>query len=280
MDIVFDRDFKGIWISRDIWLNEELDIIEKCLYAEIDSLCVNGGACFASNEYFAEFFKCSERKISSSISHLLKVGLIVQTGFDGRKRFLQSRVEQIARQGSKICEAHLNNIDNNIEKENSIKESCEIRNGNQVTTSFVANNGNLVHAQSVELGTETPTSTNTNMFVVNNEQNELQQKLDIENKNSDYDEVIDFFNKTYDIYPRKVSKEQAKTTYTHKVYSNDAKLNRLIARRIYVCLQRQIVAWENEHRGKGRDKDFLPHMSTWLNDNFADIPKKDRGKKQ
>lgn len=168
----------------------------------------------------------------------------------------------------------------NIEKENYIKESCEIRNENQVTSSFVANNENQVNSQKVELGTVTQSSINNNSFVVINEQNESQQKLDIENKNSDYDEVINFFDKTYSIYPRKESKVTAKTTYTHKVYSNDAKLNKLIATRIYRCLQKQIVAWENENKGAGRDKDFMPLFSTWLNANFEDIPKKDRGKKQ
>lgn len=167
-----------------------------------------------------------------------------------------------------------------INKENYIKESCEIRNGNQVTTSFVVNNENLVHAQSVEIGTETPTSTNTNMFVVNNEQNEPQQKVIVEELHSDYNDVINFFNKTYSIYPRKECKIQAKTTYTHKVYSNDAELNKLIATRIYKCLQRQIVAWENENNGSGRDKQYVPLFSSWLNSNFEDIPKKDRGKKQ
>lgn len=139
-----------------------------------------------------------------------------------------------------------------INKENYIKESCEIRNGNQVTTSFV----------------------------VNNEQNEPQQKVIVEELHSDYNDVINFFNKTYSIYPRKECKIQAKTTYTHKVYSNDAELNKLIATRIYKCLQRQIVAWENENNGSGRDKQYVPLFSSWLNSNFEDIPKKDRGKKQ
>ena len=81
------RDFKGIWIPKEIWLNTELTTTEKILYSEIDSLN-RGKGCFASNEYFAEFLKVKERAIQSALAHLKELGLIVQIGFDGRKRAL------------------------------------------------------------------------------------------------------------------------------------------------------------------------------------------------
>ena len=64
-----DRDFKGVWIPKEIWLNSELTILEKVIFTEIDSLD-NENHCIASNEYFANFCDCSESKISKAIKKL------------------------------------------------------------------------------------------------------------------------------------------------------------------------------------------------------------------
>ena len=37
------RDFKGIWIPREIWLNENLSLQEKAFIVEIDSLDKENG---------------------------------------------------------------------------------------------------------------------------------------------------------------------------------------------------------------------------------------------
>ena len=57
-----ERDFKGVRIPRDIWLSEQLSIMEKVLFVEINSLD-NERGCFASNAYFAEFFQVSSRRV-------------------------------------------------------------------------------------------------------------------------------------------------------------------------------------------------------------------------
>ena len=56
------RDFKGMWIPKEIWLSDKLSLMEKVLFVEIHSLD-NERGCFASNRYFAEFFNISERQI-------------------------------------------------------------------------------------------------------------------------------------------------------------------------------------------------------------------------
>jgi hypothetical protein len=87
------RDFKGVWIPREIWLHTELSWFEKMLWAEIDSLdCLETG-CTASNKYFMKFFSSQERIIQMSISRLKKLGLIAQTHFDGRTRTLRSSLK-------------------------------------------------------------------------------------------------------------------------------------------------------------------------------------------
>jgi hypothetical protein len=83
------RDFKGIWISKEIWLHPELSIEEKVLLAEIHSLDGEDG-CFASNEYFMKFFGWKKRNLQDRLSRLKKLGFIQQESFDGRTRILRS----------------------------------------------------------------------------------------------------------------------------------------------------------------------------------------------
>lgn len=71
----FKRDFKGVWIPKEIWLNKDLGWTEKLLLVEIDSLD-NEEGCFATNQYFAEFFDLSKDRISKLISGLNKKGYI------------------------------------------------------------------------------------------------------------------------------------------------------------------------------------------------------------
>lgn len=85
-----ERDFKGVWIPKEIWLDKNLTLLEKAIFAEIDSLGLNPDGCFAKNEYFAEMFDCSERKVSAAISKLMKIGYVEQAKFDGRNRWLRS----------------------------------------------------------------------------------------------------------------------------------------------------------------------------------------------
>jgi len=70
-----ERDFKGVWIPRDIWLSEHLSTMEKVLFVEIHSLD-NERGCYASNAYFAEFFQVSIRQIIRYLASLKTHGFI------------------------------------------------------------------------------------------------------------------------------------------------------------------------------------------------------------
>ena len=69
------REFKGVWINRNVWLNPELTIHEKFLLVEIDSLD-NESSCFASNDYFAGFMGLKNRRIQYIIDSLVKKGYL------------------------------------------------------------------------------------------------------------------------------------------------------------------------------------------------------------
>jgi len=87
------RDFKGIWIPREIWEAKDLDFGEKCLWAEINSLCDRAkGGCYASNDYIMEKFGVNERKLQRMLASLKKKGWLITKSFNGRERILYAVV--------------------------------------------------------------------------------------------------------------------------------------------------------------------------------------------
>ena len=81
-----NRDFKGVWISREIWLDQTLTWMQKLLLVEIDSLDSHDH-CFASNAHFAEHLQLSKSRISDLVSSLEKAGYI--------KCFLEYKGKQV-----------------------------------------------------------------------------------------------------------------------------------------------------------------------------------------
>lgn len=86
------RDFKGIWIPKEIWLHPNLSLFEKLLWAEIDSFySPHLGGCNLSNENLATNFNgVKSNTISKAISKLKKLGLIESVSFDGRVRVIKA----------------------------------------------------------------------------------------------------------------------------------------------------------------------------------------------
>lgn len=121
-----NRDFKGVWIPKDIWLTEDLTALEKFIFTEIDSLD-NDEHCTASNEYLAKFCGCSVKQVSNTISKLIELGFIEIASFDGRQRVMKV-CNQIVTLHSKNCHSATQNllpinIDNNI----SISKDIDIK---------------------------------------------------------------------------------------------------------------------------------------------------------
>jgi hypothetical protein len=76
----YNRDFKGVWIPKEIWLDKNLTLQEKCFLVEIDSLD-NENGCFASNNYFAKFFKLTPQRCSQVINNLIEKKYIIAKYF-------------------------------------------------------------------------------------------------------------------------------------------------------------------------------------------------------
>lgn len=104
-----ERDFKGVFIPKEVWLDKRLTAVEKSVFAEINSLDGEDG-CVASNDYLAKFCQCSERLVSQAVSKLVKIGFVEVESFDGRTRVLRTSLAYRARQSSRICEAASQNL--------------------------------------------------------------------------------------------------------------------------------------------------------------------------
>lgn len=121
-----ERDFKGIWISKEIWLDARLNSLEKCILAEIDSLDSEERGCYASNDYLAEFCQCSATKVSKAISKLIELEYLFVESFDGRQRVLKSKFTKNAKQPCKICKAEMQNMqESNIDNSKSNNNICQ-----------------------------------------------------------------------------------------------------------------------------------------------------------
>lgn len=123
-----ERDFKGIWIPKNVWLDNRLNALDKIILMEIDSLDFDEKGCYASNEYLAEFCQCSLTKVSLTISKLIELDYIYLESFNGRVRTLKSRLSKNESQTSKNCEAEtqkMKGYNSNINENSNIdnKES-------------------------------------------------------------------------------------------------------------------------------------------------------------
>lgn len=118
-----ERDFKGVWIPKEVWLDPRLNMLEKGILAEIDSLDMAERGCFASNKHIADFCQCSETKVSTAISKLIKLGYVYVQKFDGRQRELKSRLSNFERQIFKIEKAESQNLQDSNTDNNTVNKT-------------------------------------------------------------------------------------------------------------------------------------------------------------
>ena len=106
------RDFKGVWIPKEIWLSTDLKVMEKLILVEIDSLD-NEDGCFASNEHFSKFFSLSKNRCSEIIKSLEKKGYIkIDYIYQEGSKAISRRVIRCVRN----IDGGIRNIDNPIRK--------------------------------------------------------------------------------------------------------------------------------------------------------------------
>ena len=104
------KEFKGVWIPKEIYQDKDLNPTEKLILSDIATL----GEYFKSNETIAKEVGVSIRTASRSIKKLESIGYIDKKLFDGRNRVvkltravdkLTRAVDKMARQPSQIDQA-------------------------------------------------------------------------------------------------------------------------------------------------------------------------------
>lgn len=265
-----ERGFKGIWIPSEIWLNTEINHIEKILWAEINSLD-KGNGCHASNEYLANFLGVKEHTITIMVSHLKKVGLIKQIAFDGRKRILSAIIGSPLSQQQADC--HKNdrqtvaeitpynkedNKEDNIEKkENYIKERKE----GGANAPCRSPNGSLIDNDNDNGDINAPK--NDSFALVSDFYPKDEQSIPPDNKKPSKGKIStkQQILAIYDAYPRKTAKQigiQAIEKAIKKGHSPEMLLQK-------TKLYAQKMSWQ--------DKQYIPYPSTWFNrEQFLDDP--------
>lgn len=80
-----NRHFKGVWIPKEIYLDETLSWTEKILLIEIHSLQGEEG-CYASNQYLAGFLGIKETSLANLITRLKNSGRLTVDGYGYSRR--------------------------------------------------------------------------------------------------------------------------------------------------------------------------------------------------
>ena len=83
-----ERQFKGIWIPANIWLNPNMTAIDKILLADIDSFTGNKKTFYKSNETVAKELFVSVKSISRSVKKLKDLGYISISGNKRQRRII------------------------------------------------------------------------------------------------------------------------------------------------------------------------------------------------
>jgi hypothetical protein len=125
-------------------------------------------------------------------------------------------------------------------------------------------------------------------FIIHRDNTVITPSIDHTNTNSNTnninnnivtnEEINNYFDKIYSIYPRKVSKVQAKATFSKKLKGMDKNTAHKKAVSIYRLIEKQIEVWQSENNGEGRKLEHIPYMSSWLSANVEDSPNIRRNK--
>lgn len=111
---------------------------------------------------------------------------------------------------------------------------------------------------------------------LDNVQETLISNISISNNIVTNEEINNYFDKIYSIYPRKVSKVKAKEMFERKLRGLDKETAYKKAIAIYRMLERQVEVWESEKR----ETSYLPYPASWLNDNVENSPHFKKGRKR
>lgn len=121
-----ERDFKGVWIPKDLWLSKDLTTQEKVLLVEIDSLSKTERGCFASNEYLAEFLGLSKERARKILASLIDKGYVKsEMEYKGETKEIARRCLFVTIPYGQLQPPPMGKSDQEINKERVIKKDID-----------------------------------------------------------------------------------------------------------------------------------------------------------
>lgn len=93
-----EREFRGVWIPAEVWLDNRLTLVEKALLAEIDSFTGNGKTFHKCNDTIQTEYGISRNTISRALRKLEALDFI-DVNFNGRVRHCSIRAGSIPKMG-------------------------------------------------------------------------------------------------------------------------------------------------------------------------------------
>ncbi len=103
-----ERNFKGVWIPKHVWLDDRLTLAEKCLLVEIDYLDDGENGCKVNNNYLANFAQLSLRSVVTAIAKLNELGYIIIRNGGNKERTLHSNMNSIQSTAQNITNNYAN----------------------------------------------------------------------------------------------------------------------------------------------------------------------------
>ena len=93
-----EREFRGVWIPAEVWLDKRLTLVERALLAEIDSFSGAGKTFHKCNDTIQTEYGISRNTISRSLRKLEALRFI-EVNFNGRVRHCSTRAGSIPKIG-------------------------------------------------------------------------------------------------------------------------------------------------------------------------------------
>ena len=158
-----EREFKGVWIPKEIWLADDLKLREKAMLAEIESLETEDRGCYASNSYFGKFFNLSNNRVSEVINSLVdKKWITAEYIKEGKEiverqlrinkfRYSENRIGGYSENVERVFGKHeRDNINNNIYTTAQSEDFAESDNLNLQTPAEEGNKTDLTSEERLE----------------------------------------------------------------------------------------------------------------------------------
>lgn len=118
-----NKEFTGLWIPKEIWEMQDLNLTEKNVLALIYSLSATGKGCTASNAYFANFFGLTKKHASviiQSLSRKKRIGILIKT--DTLSRIIRIPYPEKNGKGIPKKTDHIIKNNNKVDNKEDIKQ--------------------------------------------------------------------------------------------------------------------------------------------------------------